>query len=104
RQGARGSLEEQASFVVQTVALARAAGVDKVQLYKMQDGPIEGGEPYGLIRNDKSMRPAYVALQTAAKYLLVDGKVSYTNKNGVAQVVIDAGRQRTTVAWASDPT
>jgi hypothetical protein len=104
RTNARGTLEEQAAFVVQTIALARAAGVDKLQLYKMQDGPIEGGEPYGLVRNDKTPRPAYVALQTAAKYLLGDGKITYKNKDGVAQIVIDAGRQRTTVAWATDPT
>ncbi len=102
RAGARGSLEEQAAFVIQTVALARAAGIEKVQFYKMQDGPIEGGEPYGLVRNDRSIRPAYVALQAAAKYLLADGKVSFKAKDGLAQVVIDAGRQRTTVAWATD--
>lgn len=104
RAGARGSLEEQASFAIQTVALARAAGVEKVQFYKMQDGPIEGGEPYGLVRNDGTLRPAYVALQAAAKYLLGPGRVTYTPKDGVAQVVIDNGRQRTTVAWAMRPT
>ncbi|HEY3107345.1 MAG TPA: hypothetical protein VGL23_01235 [Chloroflexota bacterium] len=103
RAGARASLEEQASFVIQTLALSRAAGIERVQFYKMQDGPIEGGEPYGLIRNDRSVRPAYVALQTAAKYLLADGKVSYTTVDGVAQVVIDQGRRRTTVAWATGP-
>ena len=52
RASARGTLEEQASFVIQTVALARAAGVERVQFYKMMDGPIEAGEPYGLVRND----------------------------------------------------
>jgi hypothetical protein len=103
RAGARGSLEEQANFVIQTLALSRAAGIERVQFYKMQDGPIEGGEPYGLIRNDKSLRPAYVALQTAAKYLLASGKVSYKTFDGVAQVVIDGGRRRTTVAWATGP-
>jgi hypothetical protein len=52
RAAARGTLEEQASFVVQTIAMARAAGVERVQLYKMTDGPIEAGEPFGIVRND----------------------------------------------------
>lgn len=103
RAGARASLEEQASFVLQTVALARAAGIERVQFYKMMDGPIEGGEPYGLVRNDRTLRPAYLALQVAARYLLAEGTVAYTNADGVARVTIDAGRKRTTIAWATGP-
>ena len=103
RGAARGTLEEQASFVVQTVALGRAAGLERIQFYKMMDGPIEAGEPYGLIRNDGSPRPAYVALQTAARYLLVPGAVSYQRADGVARVAIDQGRRRTTVLWAIGP-
>lgn len=103
RAGARGTLEEQANFVLQAVALSRAAGVERIHFYKMQDGPIEGGEPYGLVRNDRSPRPAYIALQTAARHLLAEGKVSYQNEAGVARVILDAGRRRTTIAWATDP-
>ncbi|HEV8636199.1 MAG TPA: hypothetical protein VG370_18410 [Chloroflexota bacterium] len=103
RASARGTLEEQASFVIQTVALARAGGVERVQFYKMMDGPIEAGEPYGLVRNDGEVRPAYVALQTAARHLLVPGAVSYRRVDGVARVVIDQGRRRTTVVWATGP-
>jgi hypothetical protein len=67
----------------------------------MMDGPIEAGEPYGLVRNDGSPRPAYLALQTAARHLLVPGAVSYGRADGVARVVIDQGRRRTTVVWAT---
>jgi hypothetical protein len=74
-----------------------------VQLYKMTDGPIEGGEPYGIVRNDGSPRPAYVALQAAARHLLVPGGVSYRTADGVARVTIDQGRRRTTVVWATQP-
>ena len=102
RAAARATLEEQASFVIQTIALARAAGLERVQFYKMMDGPIEAGEPYGLVRNDGSPRPAYVALQTAARQLLVPGTVSYRRADGVARVAIDQGRRRTTVVWATD--
>lgn len=103
RSGARGTLEEQASFVIETVALARAAGVERIQLYKMTDGPIEAGEPYGLVRNDRTPRPAYVALQVASRYLLAEGSRSFTVKDGVARVTFDAGRRRTSVVWAVNP-
>ncbi len=103
RAAARGTLEEQANFAVQTLALARAAGVERVQFYKMMDGPIEGGEPYGIVRNDRTIRPIYVAIQNAMKNIPAQIVPTYTKKDGIARVVFDAGRKRTTVTWATDP-
>lgn len=64
-----GEPDQQASFVIQAVAYAFAAGVEKIfifQLYDDRASPVEG---FGLIRNDGSPRPSYGAFQVAATYL-----------------------------------
>jgi hypothetical protein len=69
REHQRVSLEEQANYVIQSIALARAAGVERYAIYKMLDEEPENQHYYGLIRNDGSPRPAYVAYQVAAREL-----------------------------------
>ncbi len=69
RGGLRASLEEQANYVIQSVALARAAGVERYSIYKMRDEEPENDQYYGLVRNDGTPRPAYVAYQVAAREL-----------------------------------
>lgn len=66
REGLRASLEEQANYVIQSIALARAAGVERYSIYKMRDEEPENQQYYGLVRNDGSARPAYIAYQVAA--------------------------------------
>jgi hypothetical protein len=62
----RATQDQQASYMIESAALALAAGVARFAVYKMVDGPAEGaGELYGLVRNDRSPRPAYVAYQLA---------------------------------------
>ncbi|MDP2726880.1 MAG: hypothetical protein Q8P59_05005, partial [Dehalococcoidia bacterium] len=56
--GYRATLDEQASFTIQGLALALAAGVERISIFKMTDGPLTNGEAYGLVRNDGSTRPA----------------------------------------------
>ena len=62
---------EQASFLIQAIALARAAGYDRVGWYSMVDAASNSsiGERWGLLRADGSPRPAYRALLTAGRYL-----------------------------------
>ncbi|HEX9116516.1 MAG TPA: hypothetical protein VGA61_10640, partial [Anaerolineae bacterium] len=69
RGGLRASLEEQANYMIQCVALARAAGVQRFSVYKMRDEEPENQQYYGLVRNDGTPRPAYVAYQLAAREL-----------------------------------
>lgn len=65
----RATLDEQASYVIQSMALARAAGVQRYSIYKMQDEfPENEDEYWGLIRNDGTVRPAYLAYQVAVRY------------------------------------
>lgn len=69
RGGLRVSMEEQANYIIQSIALARAAGVERYSVYKMRDEEAENDQHYGLVRNDSSVRPAYVAYQTAVREL-----------------------------------
>jgi hypothetical protein len=70
RPGFEIDLEQQASFVVQAFALGFAKGVERIGIYKFTDILLpEGGEPFGLLRGDFSLRPAYTAYQTSTHYL-----------------------------------
>jgi hypothetical protein len=72
-------MEQQAAYILQSFALAKAGGADRMSIYKMVDERPEGpGELYGLVRNDGSPRPAFAAYQTAVKYLSNTSNVVYT--------------------------
>lgn len=103
RGGFRGTLDEQASYIIEAMAMANAAGVQRAAVYKMIDGDIIKGEPYGLIRNDHSQRPAYRAFQVATQYLDNGGTASYQTQNGAAIVTIVNGKRKVTVAWSTGP-
>lgn len=55
--------EQQADFVVQAAALALAAGVERIGVYRLVDAPDED-QPWGLVRADGSPRPAFDAYRT----------------------------------------
>ncbi|MFN2187285.1 MAG: hypothetical protein ACK2T3_00810, partial [Candidatus Promineifilaceae bacterium] len=63
-------LEQQAWFVVQSAALALTTGADRFAVYKLIDTMLpEGGESFGLVRQDDSHRPAFDAYKTTIDYL-----------------------------------
>ena len=103
RGGFRATLDEQASYIIQSMALAQVAGLQRAAVYKMIDGTIERGEPYGLARNDGSTRPAYQAFQTAMKYIAIPGTTTYAEQGPVRIVTITAGKQKVTIAWTTQP-
>jgi len=103
RGGFRATLDEQASYIIQAFALARVAGLARAAVYKMVDGTIQRGEPYGLVRNDGSTRPAYQAYQTAMKYLAIPGTTSYVEQGPARIVTITDGKEKVTVAWTTQP-
>jgi hypothetical protein len=73
------TMDQQAAYVIQAFALARAAGAERMSIYKFVDEAKEGAnELYGLVRNDGSARPAFTAYQTAVRYLSSPISVSYT--------------------------
>lgn len=66
------SQNEQATFMGQALAVALAAGAERIAIYKMKDLESDrqaNPEPFGLIRRDNSRRPAYQAFQIATRYL-----------------------------------
>jgi hypothetical protein len=127
----RATMDEQASYVIQSMALARAAGVQHYGIYKMQDEfPEEGDQYWGLTRNDGTVRPSYVAYQVAVRYLQhargamyywwgastppteaeidrllgsISGRSQWPWPAPVNVVVVDRVVDRVTVIWNSSP-
>jgi len=127
----RATMDEQASYVIQSMALARAAGVQRYSIYKLQDEGAENGDEYwGLTRNDGTLRPSYLAYQTAVRYLQNARSATYSwggsqippteqeittllasNANRfqwpwpapVNTVILDRGAERVTVVWNASP-
>ena len=64
------SMEEQAAYAIQAVALAASSGYERIGFYQMVDGG-PCGQPAvgGITRDDGSRRPVADALQTAVTYL-----------------------------------
>jgi hypothetical protein len=125
------TLDQQAAYMIETLALARAAGLERTSVYKMVDERPEGpGELYGLVRNDGSTRPAFQAYRTAVRYLSTPRSAVYTwdgssdpptedqitqliQSNAqrvqwvwpaaVNRVTLERGAERVTVIWNASP-
>jgi hypothetical protein len=104
---------EQAAFLIQAIALARAAGYDRIGWYSLIDAAPTSRVPdhWGLLRPDASPRPAYRALLTAARYLSDADLVARlaplgeADRDGypISRVVVDDPRRgmRVQVVWRS---
>src|SRR5439155_1610708 len=126
----QASQDEQAAYMIQSYALGIAAGVERQAVYKMIDEKPEDGQYFGLVRNDGTVRPAFVAYQVAATYLSQATWASYSwtgsssppndaeitamldsNRTRyqwiwpgqVNRVIIERGDHRTTVVWNASP-
>jgi hypothetical protein len=102
------TLDEQAHFIIQSMAMALAAGANRVAIYKLADVPADRAanpEPFGLVREDGSRRPAFSAFQVGASYLAGFTEASLTERNELYTIVTvkrgEAGW--TTVAWTRQP-
>jgi hypothetical protein len=71
----RITTDEQAAFLIQDVALARAAGYARIGWYSMVDHDASSGiiDRWGLLRTDGTARPAYYAFEVASQYLSMPG-------------------------------
>jgi hypothetical protein len=96
------SLDEQASYIIQACALGLAAGVEHIAVYKMIDKPSDvhaNPEPYGLVRADGSLRPAFHAYQVVTAYFAGACRASLVRRGDIDQVTLDRGERTTTVLW-----
>ncbi len=109
----RITTDEQAAYLVESLALARAAGYQRIGWYSMLDHDASSGilDRWGLLRPNGTPRPAYRAFQVAARYLADANVLSQlaplgtADVNGwpVTRVVLDnpAERSRVQVLWRS---
>jgi hypothetical protein len=125
------TMDQQASYIIQSFALARAGAAQRMSVYKLVDERPEGpGELYGLVRNDGSVRPAFHAFRTAVRYMSNPTTAIFSwegsseppthdeitrliqsNNNrtqwmwpaAINRVVLERGAERVTVVWNASP-
>jgi hypothetical protein len=125
------TLDQQAAYVIQSMAMALAAGVERYAIYKaIDEKPENGSDLYGLVRNDNSLKPGYLAYQVGATYFAnatsavyswpgtsevpnaqeirsilasADNRPQFIWPAQVSQVAMERGPNRTTVVWNNSP-
>ncbi len=97
------TIEEAAAYVIESYASARAAGVEKYLYFRMHDD--EMAESFGLVRNDRSLRPAYTAFQLVARYLQGENQITGPfDYSGIYRVTFwGTPRGRIDVLWNGLP-
>jgi hypothetical protein len=97
--------EMQASFLLQEFALALSMGVERIAVYKWIDEPPlgPGFEPYGLLRTDRTPRPAFEAFRLIlAHYSGVEDALRFTRPE-MHTVILERDAHTTRVLWARTP-
>lgn len=97
---------EQAAFMPQALALALAAGAQRVAIYKLQDTAGDyaaNPEPFGLVRQDRSRRPAFETARVAFQMLAGVTAAERERWDEVGQVRLTQADRVTTVAFARLP-
>jgi hypothetical protein len=89
---------EQAAFVLQLFALARANGVETAMVYRATD---VGGHHWGLVRDDMTIRPSFLAYRTAARWLSETRFVAAREPApGLTEVELARPGERIHVLWS----
>jgi Bacterial SH3 domain len=109
--GMRCTLADQAAYLLQAFGLGLAGGAERISVYKAEDGygaaynPLaDAVERAALVREDGTLRPAFLAYQTAVRYLSGAERAQYFTTPTVEAVVIERGNgRRTTVLWNAAP-
>jgi len=94
--------DEAAAYVIQSYANAWAADVERYFFFRTHDSDM--GEYFGLIRNDHSLRPAYVAYQVANTYLISPTLVTRETTGSHLRVTLwGTPRGKASVLWNASP-
>ena len=103
----RATQEEQSAYIIQSFATYLGMDVQRIGVNRAIDGTDfeAGGEPFGLVRNDGSTRPAFTAYQVATRYFAGVREASYSpaDASGVVRVVLEKPGERVTVLWTMQP-
>jgi hypothetical protein len=96
------SLEQQADFIVQASAIALAEGVDRMAVYKLYDDNFTAGvsEPWGLVRADGSLRPAYDAYRQMIGSLTGAQNIQRFSSNGATLVAASFPEHTVYMMWS----
>lgn len=100
------SLREQAAFIPQALALAMAAGAERVCIYKLVDIETDKAanpEPFGLVRMDGSARPAFETTQVALALMRGATGFRWVDRHTIGRVVWQQGERRVTMLWSRLP-
>ncbi len=102
----KATLEEQSSFIIQAHAIAFGSGAERVQVYKLFNSTEhpEDVQPFGLLRGDKSRRPAFTAYQVVTTYLVGFEEATLFEQGDVYVVVFKRPEDTVTVVWNMAPT
>lgn len=95
--------EEAAAYAIQSYANAWASGVERYFFFRTHDADMV--EYFGLVRNDRSVRPAYAAYQVATTYLVRPTMVTnWTYGDGTRRVTLwGTPRGKVSVLWNTTP-
>jgi len=96
--------EEAAHYIIQSYANGRASGIERYLFFRANDEDMV--EYFGLMRNDRSFRPSYVAYQVASGYLVTPTMVTnWTYGDGTRRVTLwGTPRGKVSVVWNTEPT
>jgi len=94
--------DEAAAYVIQSYANSWASDVERYFFFRTHDSDMS--EYFGLIRNDHTLRPAYVAYQVAATYLISPTFVTRESVDSHLNVTLwGAPRGKVSVLWNESP-
>ena len=95
--------EEAAAYVIQSYANSLAADVSRYLFFRTHDADM--GEYFGLVRNDHSLRPAYVAYQVATTHLISPTFVTRAQHGPHRNVTLwGTPHGKVSVLWNETPT
>jgi hypothetical protein len=95
--------DEAAAYVIQSYANAWASDVGRYFFFRVHDSDM--GEYFGLIRNDRTLRPAYVAYQVATSYLISPTFVTRASAGPHMRVTLwGTPRGKVSVLWNESAT
>ena len=101
--------EEAAAYVIQSYANAFASEIERYFFFRVHDCDM-AYDPFfpqffGMIRNDKSYRPAYVAYQVATTYLISPTSVTRTSTDSHMRVTLwGTPHGKVSTLWNESPT
>lgn len=105
--GFHATMDEQASYLVEAFATFIAQDIRHIGVNRLRDGSDfeAGGEPFGLLRNNGTQRPAFKAFQVVTRYFAGTRPVDFhpTDPSGLTWVVLERDGERITVVWTLKP-